>query len=212
MARWTTVIGVLTGGGVLLLAWTLWETRQVTQETRRIGITQTQAYLVVTEIGLELAQPDVITTEKDGVVTTEFYFFYWLKVKNYGQSPAYDVSGKLNIGWQPLLRFGGAGQINRLSAGSDMRAGFDYSGPIAPQATSKVETWGMIPVSAEKLMRTSSGPHAIVGYMPYGFGDIQWINEYGQKQEAKVSVPGAAHLSPLKATGNSVPPIVIKQN
>jgi|GEM_PF-6586717 len=212
MARWTTIIGIFTAGGLAILGLTLWETRKVTEETRRIGITQTQAYLVVTEIGLELARPDVMAVKRGDVVTNEFYFFYWLKIKNYGQSPAYDVSGTLNIGWQPLIQIDGTGQINRLSAGKDMCVGFGNGGPIAPHATSKIETWGMIPIAAEKLMKNAAGGLNIIGYMPYGFGDIEWINEFDRRQFSKVSVPGSARLAPLKATGNSVAPIIIQQN
>ncbi len=49
MAFWTKVIAGLTFAGVALLGWTLWETRKVTEETRRIGEAQTRAYLTVFE-------------------------------------------------------------------------------------------------------------------------------------------------------------------
>lgn len=218
VAKWTA-IAVYVGAvgttaaiiGVVLLYFTWRETENVTEQTRRIGITQSQAYLVVTEIGLELARPDVMVIAKGEEIVNEFYFFFWLKIKNYGQSPAYDISGTLNIGWQPLIQFGDTGQINRLSAGKDMRAGFGYSGVIAPQATSKIETWGMIPVAAEKLMNDRAGPNKIIGYMPRVFGDIEWINEFKKRQTAVVTVPGSARLAPLKATDNSVAPIIIQQ-
>lgn len=98
VAQWTfamllvAVASTFLGGvGVVVVGWTLHETRRTTLATREIGQLQNRAYLDATEIVFELSGDGFEYTAGDLVI------FGSIAIKNVGNTPAYNI--KLEQSW-----------------------------------------------------------------------------------------------------------------
>ncbi|MFC3302422.1 hypothetical protein [Parvularcula lutaonensis] len=156
MARWTVWIGVATWVGIALLSWTLWETRRVTVETKRIGEAQTRAYL-------SIIKPKIIIHD----------YMVWgvvADVVNSGNSPAKNVEVKtgpmmFDVHGNPLCRMAGVGppalpdfetdtsRLGSIAAGTKGR-GVWFTGDYEGHPFAEVPDWAKMYVAASVRYQT----------------------------------------------------------
>lgn len=167
MARWTAIIGILTGGGIVILGWTLWETRQVTIETRRIGEKQVQAYLICNAGTLRLRKVDY-----DGVIRHAPNFN--LPIVNKGQSPGRNIDIECTI---RLFKVSGPGRAYSVHSEDEKT----FCADVAP---------GSEEIAIVETIAIRAGDHVDAGEKVWMTieGMMFWTNEFGSRQEQAINL------------------------
>lgn len=171
MAYWAIWLAGFTLTGLMALFWTLWETRQVTLETRRVGEKQVQAYLTCKTGRLRLRE----FNNRLGLSAN-------LDIENKGHSPAKEIAieyGATVMGLAP-----GSSTGTQTSYYSEERRETFCADVVPGDSQIAIVELELFPSGSHAESRFRSSPQSSLVVE----GTIHWKNEFGNSQEQAFAI------------------------